>query len=49
MVAAYKDFLGQFRCATCESWLYVTPKRGPSGALRCDCTAYNFNLKSKPK
>lgn len=49
VVIAYKDFLGRFRCVTCESWLYVTPKRGPSEALRCDCTAYNFNLKTKPK
>ena len=45
VVAAYKDFLECFRCANCESWLYVTPKRGPSEALRCDCAAYNFNLK----
>lgn len=49
VVAAYKDFLERFRCSTCESWLYVTPKRGPSEALRCDCAAYNFNLKIKPK
>jgi energy-coupling factor transporter ATP-binding protein EcfA2 len=49
VVAAYKDLLERFRCATCESWLYVTPKRGPSEALRCDCAAYNFNLKAKAK
>lgn len=49
VVAAYKDFLERFRCAACESWFYVTPKRGPSEALRCDCAAYNFNLKTKPK
>lgn len=49
VVAAYKDFLERFRCASCESWLYVTPKRGPSEALRCDCTDYNFNLKTRPK
>jgi recombinational DNA repair ATPase RecF len=47
VVAAYKDLLERFRCATCESWLYVTPKRGLSEALRCDCAAYNFNLKTK--
>ena len=49
VVAAYKDFLERFRCATCESWLYVTPKRGPSEALRCDCAAHNFNLKTNSK
>jgi hypothetical protein len=49
VVMAFKDFLERFRCAACDSWLYVTPKRGPSEALRCDCTAYNFNLKVKPK
>lgn len=49
VVGAFKDFLARFRCATCESWFYVTPKRGPSEALRCDCAAYNFNLKTKPK
>jgi len=49
VVAAYRDFLERFRCSTCESWLYVTPKRGPSEALRCDCAAHNFNLKIKPK
>ncbi|KAA3607140.1 MAG: chromosome segregation protein SMC [Planctomycetota bacterium] len=49
VVAAFRDFLERFRCATCESWLYVTPKRGPSEALRCNCAEYNFNLKTKPK
>ncbi len=49
VVAAYKEFLERFRCATCESWLYVEPKRGSPTALRCDCTAFNFNLKTKAK
>lgn len=49
VVAAYKEFLERFRCVTCDSWLYVTPKRGPSESLRCDCDAHSFNLKSKPK
>lgn len=49
VVAAFKDLLERFRCATCESWLYVTPKRGLPEALRCDCEAYSFNLKTKPK
>jgi hypothetical protein len=49
VVAAYRDLLERFQCATCESWLYVTPKRGASEALRCDCAACSFNLKTKPK
>jgi hypothetical protein len=49
VVAAYRDFLGRFRCDGCDSWLYVTPKRGAAESLRCDCDAISFNLKTKPK
>ena len=48
VVSSFKDFLDQFRCAKCDSWLHVTPKRGTAEALRCDCAAFNFNLKTKP-
>lgn len=48
VVAAFKDLLGTLRCADCGSWLYVTPRGSPE-ALRCQCTATNINLKSKPK
>jgi hypothetical protein len=49
VVSAYRDLLDQFRCAKCGSWLYVTPKRGPGEALRCDCAAVHLNLKTNPK
>lgn len=49
VVAAFRDLLERFRCGTCDSWLYVTPRRGPSESLRCVCDAVSFNLKEKPK
>lgn len=48
VVAAFKDLLACFRCASCGSWLYVTPRSSPD-SLRCACSAVNFNLKQKPK
>lgn len=49
VVATFRDLLDRFRCDSCDSWLYVTPRRGPSESLRCACDAISFNLKSKPK
>lgn len=49
VVAAFRDLLDRFRCANCELWLYVTPKRGPSESLRCSCDGISFNLKLKAK
>jgi hypothetical protein len=48
VVAAFKEFLGCFRCEGCESWLYVTPRIN-SESLRCACSAISLNLKPKPK
>ena len=48
VVAAFKELLGCFSCATCESWLYVTPRGNPE-SLRCACNAISLNLKPKPK
>ncbi len=48
VVAAFKDLLGCFRCETCDSWVYVTPRVNPE-SLRCSCTAISLNLKPKPK
>jgi hypothetical protein len=48
-VAAFRDLLDRFRCATCDSWLYVTPRRGPSDSLRCSCDGISFNLKPQAK
>lgn len=48
VVTAFKELLECFRCKTCESWVYVTPRANPE-ALRCACSAINLNLKPKPK
>lgn len=49
VVGAFKDLLACFRCETCDSWIYATP-RGPSPeSLRCSCAAISLNLKPKPK
>lgn len=48
VVSAFKDLLSCFRCATCDSWLYVVPRTN-SESLRCDCGAINLNLKPKSK
>jgi hypothetical protein len=48
VVSAFKELLGCFRCETCESWLYVTP-RGIPESLRCACNEISINLKAKPK
>lgn len=48
VVAAFKELLDLFHCATCESWLYANPRPRPE-ALRCSCGATNFNLNQKPK
>ena len=49
VVEAFKALLLQFRCskAGCESWLYVTLKKGDAEALRCHCMGINLNLKPK--
>lgn len=49
VVAAFRDLLDRFSCATCDSWLYVTPRRGLSESLRCSCDGISFNLKRKAK
>ena len=49
MVEAFKALLQQFRCpkVACQSWLYVTPRKGAAELLRCDCMAVSLNLRSK--
>jgi hypothetical protein len=49
VVSAFKELLDCFRCADCQSWLYVTPSRGTAESLRCPCSEINMNLKPKPK
>ena len=47
VVDPFKELLLQFRCGKCESWLYVTPRKGNPEMLRCRCTALNLNLTPK--
>jgi hypothetical protein len=49
VVEAFKTLLVQLRCPNgdCESWLYVTPRRGDPEALRCRCGDVNVNLTVK--
>ena len=47
VVAAFKSLLEEFRCEKCDSWLYVSPKKGTAESLRCSCNSINFNLKPK--
>ena len=47
VVSAYKSLLEEFRCEECDSWLYVSPKKGIPESLRCACFSINFNLKPK--
>ena len=49
VVEAFKALSMQFRCPKdgCDSWLYVTPRKGDAEILRCSCMDTNLNLKSK--
>lgn len=48
VVAAFKELINCFRCAECQSWLYVTPHGIPE-SMRCTCSAVTMNLNAKPK
>jgi hypothetical protein len=49
VAAAFKNLLQQFRCPkpACDSWLYVTPRKGEVETLRCACNSTNLNLKPR--
>ena len=47
VVEAFKRLLAELRCSSCESWLYVTPRKGTAENLRCDCGSVMVNLKVK--
>ena len=47
VVEAFKRLLEELRCASCGSWLYVTPRKGTAENLRCDCGSVMVNLKVK--
>ena len=45
VVGAFKTLLAGLRCSLCESWLYVTPRKGHPKSLRCRCASVMLNLK----
>lgn len=47
VVAAYKDFVEQFKCPQCNGMIYLVFDRGSKQALRCNCAHTNFNLAKK--
>ena len=49
VVAAYKSLIDDMRCSnpSCGSLPYLSPPRGKSEQLRCNCQAININLKDK--
>jgi hypothetical protein len=49
VVGAFKTLLAELRCSKpeCESWYYVTPKRGEAESLRCRCGLVNLNLRPR--
>ena len=46
VVIAFKELLACFRCASCDSGLYITHRSNPE-SLRCPCNNTNFNLRKK--
>jgi hypothetical protein len=49
VVDACKQFVALFSCDNpeCESYIYVVGQPGKEEALRCDCSTYDINLRSK--
>jgi ABC-type lipoprotein export system ATPase subunit len=49
VVEAFKALLVHIRCSNekCGSYPYLTPRKGASEQLRCNCGAINVNLKAK--
>lgn len=44
VVQAFKQLLAELRCSSCESWFYVTPRKGHGESLRCRCGSVTLNL-----
>lgn len=49
VVGAFKALLDHVRCPNpnCGGYPYLTPSKGPSEQLRCNCGKININLKTK--
>jgi hypothetical protein len=48
VVEAFRDLFGVFRCARCESTLYLAIAGLAPTNLRCSCGGMNLNLASRP-
>ena len=44
---AFKDFLATMKCEVCSSYVYVTPRKGPSESIKCNCGTISINLIKK--
>jgi predicted RNA-binding Zn-ribbon protein involved in translation (DUF1610 family) len=47
VVTAYRELLAGFTCPDCHEILRVSPDRGASESLRCECGKTNINLRKK--
>ena len=47
VVEAFKSLLGELQCSACETWFYVTPRKGHPENLRCECGSLTLNLKAR--
>ncbi|MCZ7620189.1 MAG: hypothetical protein M5U32_18475 [Myxococcota bacterium] len=47
VVAAFRGILDELRCAKCDAWLQVAPKRLDTDTLTCDCGEVSLKLKGK--
>ena len=45
VVEAFKRLLAELQCSSCESWLYVTPRKGTSEVLQCRCGSRMLKLR----
>jgi len=48
VIEAFRTLLDALRCPGCGGLFYVTPPKGNTEAIRCDCGSLNINLKKKP-
>lgn len=45
VASAFENLLKSMRCPTCDSYLYVNPRKGPMEEMRCSCGSSIINLK----
>jgi hypothetical protein len=47
VVDGFKLLVAAMKCQKCDSFIYVSPERGPKEALRCICAEVNISLVEK--